>query len=328
MEHFQTRSSMKITPKVSRSQESAISSFFNESRIIQDWSIFNYEEIPGERKRLDLENEISEGVEAELEGSEEKEKDDDETEQDGDIEDSEKLDDITLNRSQLARSRANNLPELLLMGRCNVGKSSLINALLTNNRQNVKTYAKVRQRAGYTLCLNFYNIGGMFRIVDSPGYGQKGKQWQGELVFQYLQNRRVMRNCYLMLDSKVGLNQYDELIINNLVQLGVPFDVVFNKIDKIPNGHEIEHLENLIDNSILAELKIQPRYYFVNSVDTSKGIGYRSGISELRLGMIESCGLSVNRKSLRPVKRSREAEEKLKRRKLKNVKMIVNTPKD
>ncbi|QPG74882.1 hypothetical protein FOA43_002219 [Brettanomyces nanus] len=278
MKHFQSASVIQIVPKVNRSQESTINGLFNRSQIVQDWSIFEFDQIPGEGEE---------------------------------------------NESNFVDS--NNLPEVILLGRCNVGKSSLINALLTNVKERVKTYAKVKQRAGYTLCLNFYNIGGLFRLVDSPGYGNRGKQWQGMLVTDYLEKRRVLRNCYLLLDSKVGLNQYDEMIVQHLVQSGTSFDVVFNKIDKIPNDSRIGHLERLIGNSILADLKIQPRYYFVNSVETSKGIKYRSGINELRLSMLQSCGLNV--RTLAPKKLQRDSDRLRQKRKLKNVKMIVNTKK-
>lgn len=67
------------------------------------------------------------------------------------------------------------LPEVIFIGRCNVGKSSLLNQLFAKRNQKARKYAKVKQKAGYTVCMNFYNIGGMIRLVDSPGYGRKGK---------------------------------------------------------------------------------------------------------------------------------------------------------
>lgn len=296
MKHFRTKSNLPIVWKLSRGDEAVVNRLFKESKVKQEWSALKYEDIPGESQRLSREQEM------------------------GKVEDMEN-DEIEDTEVKLPSQTVKSLPEIVLMGRCNVGKSSLINAILTGNKENLKTYAKVKRKAGYTVCLNFYNVGDMFRLVDSPGYGRKGKSWQGELVFQYLQNRRVLRNCYLLLDSKTGLNQYDELIVKNLVQLGVPFDVVFNKIDKVEEKDRIRHMEKLIDHSVLSTLKIKPRYYFVNSIEGKGALNYRSGIDELRLAFLNSCGFSTKNGKLRAANRKRPSDEGKPRKK---VKMIVH----
>lgn len=179
------------------------------------------------------------------------------------------------------------LPEIIFLGRCNVGKSSLINMLLSKKKQKeVECYAKVKQQAGYTPCLNFYNIGGKFRLVDTPGYGVKGREWQGKLVFEYLQKRENLQNTYLILDAEVGLNQYDELIIQNLFDLGIKFDIIFNKIDKIPKPERTEKILELVNNGIIGQLNMKPRCYAVSCNET-----FRSGITEVMVSALESCEL-------------------------------------
>jgi len=321
MKHFKSHSPLQINYRLNKAQETVVKGFFNESRITQEWSIFHYEDIPGEKERLQREELMNmdsgmDNVEQEKSAT--------------DIDDDELTKyDCQSNTHQAMENRRkdneilDNLPEVIFIGRCNVGKSSLLNQLFAKSNQKARMYAKVKQKAGYTLCLNFYNIGGMLRLVDSPGYGRKGKNVQGELVLQYLENRMFLRQCYLLLDSKVGLNKYDEMIIDSLVQLGVPFDVVFNKIDKIPNSHRIQHMEEVINKSVLQTLKIQPRYYFVSSIENRSGL-CGTGINELRYGMLESCGISPDSGKLIPVNKSSQEEEIRMKRKLKNPKMLVH----
>ncbi|GMG20075.1 unnamed protein product [Ambrosiozyma monospora] len=98
--------------------------------------------------------------------------------------------------------------------------------------------------------------------------------------------------------------------------MGIPFDVIFNKIDKVNDKQRVHHLEKVIKNSVLGTLKIQPRYYFVNSVDDPKsGLSQRTGINEIRLSILESSGLEV--KSIKPKlrkKKENQIEERIKRK--------------
>ena len=179
------------------------------------------------------------------------------------------------------------LPEVIFLGRCNVGKSSLINALLSKKKDTVvQSYARVKNQAGYTPCLNFYNVGGRFRLVDCPGYGVKGREWQGKLVFEYLQKRDNLQNTYLILDAEIGLNAYDELLLQNLTEVGVRFDIIFNKIDKIPKDKRKERVLELVTTGAIGELNMTPRCYAVSSNEK-----LRSGITEVMVSVIESCGI-------------------------------------
>lgn len=155
------------------------------------------------------------------------------------------------------------LPEILLLGRCNVGKSSLVNAILHTD------LARVKQHAGYTPCLNFYNVGNRFRLVDSPGYGVKGKKWQGELVLGYCKHRRVLQKVIVIVDASVGITVHDESIMEMLQQNGITFEVVLHKIDKIPG---VSRLQTVVEDNFavanggyLAGLPLLPQCYAVSS---------------------------------------------------------------
>ncbi|KAG7890117.1 hypothetical protein KL935_004322 [Ogataea polymorpha] len=275
--YFANKSDLPVSVLTSMDRGN-VSRIINESEIRLDWSIYDLNKLPGEDRRAAAEAGLDQpGTSHE-------------------------------NKGQL-------LPEVILLGRCNVGKSSLVNALMSNNKQSATTYAKVKQSAGYTPCLNFYNVGGLFRLVDSPGYGVKGKPWQGELTMRYLAERRELKNCFLILNGDLGLNKYDELILEALVEMGVQFDIIFNKIDKIKNESRIQHYEELISRSILNDLKIKPRMYFANSIEND--LKQRTGINEIRYGILQSCGYS-DLQTLKPRRRRKTINETIEKIKEKN----------
>ncbi|OWB61264.1 hypothetical protein B5S29_g2152 [[Candida] boidinii] len=335
--------------ELNKNQISYLNRFFNDAKVDLDWSIYDYLKIPGEEERLNKEEQLISKYEAEEEQEENQELiQEKKDEEEDDLDDFDKkynnTENTTLNENMkkgtiksIERKEKklnelenfNNLPEIIFLGRCNVGKSSLINSLLTNLKfQENEKYARVKRFAGYTPCLNFYNIGGLFRLVDSPGYGVKGKDWQGELTFQYLNNRRNLRNCYLLLDAKIGLNDYDELIINNLVELGVSFDIIFNKIDKIQNNNRINHLNNIIKNSILDKLLIKPKFFFINSVVESNfkksNLNFKSGLNDLRFNILNNnCGYEIN-SNLKPKSKKKLIDPNTKELKLKNIKRSLS----
>lgn len=95
-----------------------------------------------------------------------------------------------------------NLPEIALAGRSNVGKSSLINSLL--NRKNL---ARTSAQPGKTQTLNFYIINDEFYLVDVPGYGyarvsQKQRQAFGEMIQDYLETRANLKGIIILVDSR------------------------------------------------------------------------------------------------------------------------------
>ncbi|KAI0742015.1 P-loop containing nucleoside triphosphate hydrolase protein [Daedaleopsis nitida] len=105
-------------------------------------------------------------------------------------------------------------PEIIVTGRANVGKSSLLNAVL--GRRNLLHTSK---KPGRTQTLNFYRVGpapGHLVLVDAPGYGARGRPEWGALFEHYLQTRRELRRVFLLINAAHGLNPADALMLRAL----------------------------------------------------------------------------------------------------------------
>jgi GTP-binding protein len=124
--------------------------------------------------------------------------------------------------------------EIAFAGRSNVGKSSLINALV-----NQRGLARTSNTPGRTQELNFFTAEAAgFYIVDLPGYGfakapkDKVDAW-GDVLRDYLRGRVVLRRVFVLVDSRHGVKPVDEEIFDLLDQSAVTYQVVLTKIDKI-----------------------------------------------------------------------------------------------
>lgn len=126
-----------------------------------------------------------------------------------------------------------NLPEIALAGRSNVGKSSLINCLL--NRKNL---ARTSSQPGKTQTLNFYRVNDEFYLVDVPGYGyakvsQKQRQAFGEMIQDYLETRANLQGLIILVDSRHEPTKDDVAMYNYAQYLNLPILLVCTKIDKL-----------------------------------------------------------------------------------------------
>lgn len=122
--------------------------------------------------------------------------------------------------------------EYAFIGRSNVGKSSLIN-MLTNHSK----LAKVSSAPGKTQYLNYFLINETWYLVDLPGYGYAKrskslrKTW-GKMIMNYLDKRDYLINTFILIDANVKPQKIDLEFINELGELGIPFSIIFTKVDK------------------------------------------------------------------------------------------------
>jgi GTP-binding protein len=124
------------------------------------------------------------------------------------------------------------LPEFAFVGRSNVGKSSLLNAL-THRKQ----LAKVSHTPGRTRQINLFNLAGRLLLADLPGYGyakvSKSERilWD-RLVQEYLATRHYLHRVYVLIDSKVGMKDSDRHMFSLLDHAGIAYHIVWTKLDK------------------------------------------------------------------------------------------------
>ena len=132
--------------------------------------------------------------------------------------------------SQLPEST---LPEIVFAGRSNVGKSSLINKIF-----NQKQLARVSATPGKTATINFFRCGDIARFADLPGYGyaSRGKESREQLkviIESYILRREQMTNLFVLVDSRHKPQKIDLEFMQWLGENGVPFSIVFTKLDKL-----------------------------------------------------------------------------------------------
>ena len=128
---------------------------------------------------------------------------------------------------------ANGLPEIVLAGKSNVGKSSFINTMI-----NRKSLARTSSEPGKTRQLNFYNIDDLFYFVDLPGYGyskmSKAEQEKvGAFTESYLVNRLTISLIVLLIDIRHKPSENDKHMYNYICNSNSPFIIIATKADKI-----------------------------------------------------------------------------------------------
>lgn len=146
----------------------------------------------------------------------------------------------------------NTLPEIAFAGKSNVGKSSLINALL-----NRKSFARTSAQPGKTQTINFYNINNFIYCVDLPGYGfakvskEIQEKW-GKMIENYLHKSKVLKAVFLLIDirhepSANDVNMYQWILSNGYKPI-----IIATKLDKI-NRSQVQKQVKLIKTKLEAE---------------------------------------------------------------------------
>ena len=137
----------------------------------------------------------------------------------------------------------NQLPEIAFAGKSNVGKSSLINALM-----NRKSYARISATPGKTQTINFYNINEELYLVDLPGYGyakvseQEKAKW-GKLIERYLHGSAQLKAVFLLIDIRHDPSANDKMMYDWIVAQGYNPIIIATKLDKIKRSQVDKHLK-------------------------------------------------------------------------------------
>jgi GTP-binding protein len=162
-----------------------------------------------------------------------------------------KISNVELSISAVRQSQypVSSLPEFLIVGRSNVGKSSFVNTLI-----NRKNYARTSSKPGKTQTLNFYKINDDFYFVDVPGYGyaitdKKTQMKFGKMIEDYVANREQLKEVFMLIDFRHKPSSDDILMYKYLKYYNLKVTVVSTKIDKISFGQR-EKYKNIILNTL------------------------------------------------------------------------------
>ncbi len=176
---------------------------------------------------------------------------------------------FVLGVAKLEQLPVDGLPEIAFVGRSNVGKSSLINAVTGQ-----KGLAKTSNTPGRTQQLNYFNLDGKIYLVDLPGYGfaqapeNLVRQWQ-QLIFAYLQGRVELKRVFMLIDSRHGIKKVDEEIMQMLDAAAVTYQIILTKTDKISAAA----LEKVLKATEAAVKKHGAAYPAVLTTSSEKKLG-------------------------------------------------------
>lgn len=158
-------------------------------------------------------------------------------------------------------------PEIAVVGRSNVGKSSFINLITANNK-----LARTSKEPGRTRLINYFSVNsGEFNFVDLPGYGfarvsdAEKKKW-AEMMEAYFRTSASLRNVFLLLDIRRDVSGDDVTMINYLYHFNIPFTVICTKSDKLSRSAAMDSRRKIAQS-----VKIGADNVIVSSALTKQG---------------------------------------------------------
>ena len=166
-----------------------------------------------------------------------------------------KIDSVDLKNIAVRQSQypSDSLPEFLLVGRSNVGKSSFINALIGR-----KNFARTSSKPGKTQTLNFYFVNEKFYLIDVPGYGyakvdKVTSKKMGMMIEEYIKNREELKHVFLLIDYRHKPTEDDILMYNFLKYYNLKITIVATKYDKVTKNNRIKQDKLIVDTLKLGE---------------------------------------------------------------------------
>lgn len=211
------------------------------------------------------------------------------------------------------------LPEVAFLGRSNVGKSSLLNALMRAK------ICHTSKQPGRTRSMNFIAVGGpdeegnagRMLVLDMPGYGKGSRPEWGVEVMKYLVGRRQLRRAFVLIDALHGLKRTDVAILRSLRESAISHQVILSKVDRIlflRNPSEEKLQRNVAELRRIFEgvrNKIQPGKsdgpealgeIIAFSADKKLDRDRKVGLDQVRWAILEATGLSDKTQRLSPLK--------------------------
>lgn len=191
---------------------------------------------------------------------------------------------FVISNTDVSKCPQDGLPEYAFIGRSNVGKSSLIN-MLTGH----KGLAMTSSKPGKTLLINHFIIDKQWYLVDLPGYGyaQRSQKVQGQIsgiIQRYVMQREQLTSLFVLIDSRLKPQKIDLEFITWLGENGVPFGIIFTKVDKLSKAKVDDNVKVFLDTLREEWEELPP--YFLSSAE--KGTG-----KEEILGYIEEINKSL-----------------------------------
>lgn len=188
-----------------------------------------------------------------------------------------------MSNTEVAKCPKADRPEYAFIGRSNVGKSSLIN-MLTNNSKLAKTSGK----PGKTQLINHFSINNDWYLVDLPGYGyakvsKKLREKFEAFISNYLLERTNLMNVFVLIDSRHKPQQIDLEFMQWLGENGIPFSLVFTKVDKLKSQERKLFLKKYENEMLKIWAEMPPA--FVTSATSGEGkdelLGYIEDINPM-----------------------------------------------
>ena len=180
--------------------------------------------------------------------------------------------DFVISNTDIDKCPKERIPEYAFIGRSNVGKSSLINALTGR-----KGLARASNTPGRTQEINFFSIPDNHYLVDLPGYGYANapikvvEKWQN-LLKRYLAGRQSLRRAFVLVDGRHGVKKVDTEIMSMLDNSAVTFQVVLTKLDKVKEKDR----ENILEQVRTSLQKHPAAFPEIILTSSEKGLGIQT----------------------------------------------------
>ena len=171
---------------------------------------------------------------------------------------------FVISNSDVAKCPPLEIPEYAFIGRSNVGKSSLINMLMGQNK-----LAKTSGKPGKTQLINHFIVNDSWYLVDLPGYGYAKTSKTNRAIFQgfitkYFFKRRQLSCAFVLIDSRLKPQKIDLDFMYKLGENGIPFCIVFTKIDKLKTNEANRNI-SIYQQTMLETWEEMPTYFITSA---------------------------------------------------------------